>query len=744
MEQINDAYSNITTALGASPIDFDLAIIWIDKKGDSVFSRQVLTSYGYKLDILKKIDLSEGFYLLEEERKKSVLFILTLSNRIFTNSSASNLKKQLRLVLAKHEYNWKYIKVWLPLPIVNYTRLSFEKSYFNISDIIKDYPNFDFTIVIPNDERGIEFVNNYPVYNLLESKREPRSSKSKSNIFKGNTKTTKGPPPPPGFSEDDEDSVDKSIHVGTDKIPFHLDLVEDDDKLSREPIARSLTRLLNNQIFKGNITKKETRKSNFAFMVHLQGAWGDGKSTFLNLIRKNLNNKTNKWIVIDFNAWQHQHISPPWWPFLDQIYQQSIQQIPPRMASHLWFCEQWRRLIKYKGFSRLITFGLVVLFSILIIRFYPLIFEFAERINQVNSEKSINSKSTLKFLFEIIVGIGSLLGLFYTLANFLSKPFFISSPETAKTFLEHATDPMQKIKKHFQSLIKNNETCGFRTAIFIDDLDRCNAQFTVQLLEGIQTLFRDKQVLYIVAGDKHWISTCFENHYEKYNDVVKEPTQKLGYLFLEKAFQLSLRLPNVSGEIKEDYWKYILQIKQQKDHSKEDIDKDRRETIIEEIQKEHKTEDYSSSEVIQGFKEKYDLNEEQATDITLEILDKDNEDVNHVLQEHFDLLDTNPRGIKRLANQYNIYRNTLIAEGKTFNRDKLFRWIILQNKYPVFTDWLEFKLDTISGDIKDVQDWKEEISKDTLWKKLIHDQSNTKGGKLLIDDIKAFTGLLKN
>ena len=145
--------------------------------------------------------------------------------------------------------------------------------------------------------------------------------------------------------------------------------------------------------------------------------------------------------------------------------------------------------------------------------------------------------------------------------------------------------------------------------------------------------------------------------------------------------------------------------------------------------------------MVKEFKEKYDLNEEDATDITLEILDKDNQDVHHVLQEHFDLLDTNPRGIKRLANQYNIYRNILIAEGKSFNRDKLFRWIILQNKYPVFTDWIEHNLHVISGDIMDDEKWNEGITNDSLWKKLVHDQNNSKGGKLVVDDIKVFSGL---
>ena len=66
-----------------------------------------------------------------------------------------------------------------------------------------------------------------------------------------------------------------------DKIPFHLDQVVDEDKLGREPVAKAFVDLIKKDIF--------TEKLNFSFMVHLQGEWGAGKSSFLNFIAKNLN-----------------------------------------------------------------------------------------------------------------------------------------------------------------------------------------------------------------------------------------------------------------------------------------------------------------------------------------------------------------------------------------------------------------------------------------------------------------------
>ncbi len=586
-------------------------------------------------------------------------------------------------------------------------------------------------------KHGID-VNEY--LSILDSKNQNQSSSS-------------GPPPPSEFSEEpDKGNINKNnTEKYSDKIPFQLDLVENEDHLNREPIAKSLTRLLNDQIFKvANLdSEKESddekskpeNKKEYAFMMHLQGAWGDGKSTFLNLIRKHLNTGSNEWIVIDFNAWQHQHINPPWWPFLEQIYQQTYRKISFWKKRSLWFKEHWRRLIKYKGLPRLISFFLVLILVLFFLIFYPKIFGLIEKLNQ--------SDANAKFLIEFVIAIGTMVGLFYSFANFISKPFFITSPESAKTFLQHAADPMYKIKKHFESLIDDIHNCEYRVAIFIDDLDRCNSQFTVELLEGIQTLFKDRLILYVVAGDKQWISTSFENQYKDYNRIITKDTQRLGYLFLEKAFQLSIRLPKINGNIKQSYWDYILQLTGNNIKENRILDDKKRKLIIEEIEDEYSQDDYISQEVINELKEKYDLDDEQTTDIVLEILDKDDEDFKHLLRNHTDLLDTNPRGIKRLANQYNMYRNTLVSERRDFDRDKLFRWIILQNKYPVFTDWVEnniknikedLLLNNIIGDLPDAKKWKDSIENDIYWKKLIRDGDGDKGGVLKVRDIEIFVG----
>jgi hypothetical protein len=94
-------------------------------------------------------------------------------------------------------------------------------------------------------------------------------------------------------------------------------------------------------------------------------------------------------------------------------------------------------------------------------------------------------------------------------------------------------------------------------AVLIDDLDRCDKDYVVQLLEGIQTIFIRAPVTYVAAADRRWIEASFEERYEPFVQHLSEPARGLGYLFLEKAFQLSTTLPRIPPRI--DFLTMLLQ-----------------------------------------------------------------------------------------------------------------------------------------------------------------------------------------
>ncbi|MCM4162993.1 MULTISPECIES: P-loop NTPase fold protein [unclassified Arenibacter] len=534
----------------------------------------------------------------------------------------------------------------------------------------------------------------------------------------------------------EDDNVDQiEIQNGKDRIPFHLDNIETVDKLNREPVAKSLARLINKEIF-ANISLQHS------FMIHLQGEWGSGKSTFLNLIKNHLDVDNNNWVVVNFDAWQNQHISPPWWSFIDQVYRQAKEQFEWTESPSLWLKESARRIIWYSGWHKIMALVISVIFGILLISYGGAMIKVLAELPSAENIDNSTTGLTLDVFAKLIVSIGSILGLVYSLSKFLSTPFLMKSSGEAKSFLLRAADPMNSIKKHYNKLIEDINGEGYNVAIFIDDIDRCDRNYTISLLEGIQTLFKEKKVLYVVAGDKNWLSTCFENNYKEFVDKINRRKEKLGDSFLEKVFQLSIRMPNVSTKAKERYWHHILGLGELSldSQSKVKLSEELRDELKQKVINSYSTIYDSNPKMFAELETEYQLSEEDFSDIAIEALDENKADIRHLFSGHFNLINPNPRAVKRLANNYTMYRNTLIAERKYFNPNKLFRWLIIDDLYPALSKKISKlnNIEDINAQIDKMLLDSEELSK---LNRLLFDKENLHGGILEVEDIKDIMGI---
>jgi hypothetical protein len=119
---------------------------------------------------------------------------------------------------------------------------------------------------------------------------------------------------------------------------------------------------------------------------------------------------------------------------------------------------------------------------------------------------------------------------------------------------------MKNIQNRFGKLAKRLNKRS-RLAVFIDDLDRCKSDYVVSLLEGIQTLFRQGSVFFIVAADSKWLQTCFELVYKEFKDSIGEEGKPLGILFIEKTFQLTTPVPSIPKDFKAAFWNQLIAVK---------------------------------------------------------------------------------------------------------------------------------------------------------------------------------------
>jgi hypothetical protein len=434
--------------------------------------------------------------------------------------------------------------------------------------------------------------------------------------------------------------------------------------------------------------------------VNLHAPWGAGKTTVLHFMKSFLEDETlppeKRWVVVEFNAWQHEHRRPPWWPFLktvkSQVSDRLIAQKKRQRAAEVR--QKWRAwLFKAEAGPYLVVLFVVALLMALLWS---------------------GSSDVVKNIFG---GIGSILAVLATLTLYSRKAFF-GSEKSANLFHDYASDPLEKLSVLFKEMVAAADA---PVCIFIDDLDRCQNEFVVELLEGLQTSFRHRKVAYVVAADKFWIKTSFEDKYPSFCEKTADRTQPLGYQFLEKIFQFNVPLPGMASW-KQRYLEARLGLTGE-GTARQVQQSAKMEGVTDEILEGAGLSDVIDPSVADAAAEQREdreierlrgaIREQQPEGLTHEAVrtlsegvGKDNtayqaalaleytfsrvarQEAKHFLLQYLELLPDNPRVIKRIINAFGMAVATTILEQQVLDYDVLTRWTILEQCYPAVADEL--------------------------------------------------------
>ncbi len=484
-----------------------------------------------------------------------------------------------------------------------------------------------------------------------------------------------------------------------DPTPLHLDTPATVDHLGRRGFARALAIRLE-KIWRemnpvGVKKAAATHAPRGSFILHLHGEWGSGKSSILEFLRTALTAKREAdsprtpavaapWIVVDFNAWQNQRLDPPWWPLLDAIYRQAARQLSWGQRLAFRWREGWWR-------TRTKRADILIFLLVLVLVGIPLYLIFrSDFVSLIASglEKSAEKSGNISDILALVTA-------FLTATLVLSRSLLTGSARAAQSFLETAADPMERIQRHFQKMVGTIER---PIAVFVDDLDRCQSGYVVQLLEGIQTLFRDPRVVYVIAADQRWLHACFERTYEDFAESVHEPGRRLGSLFLEKAFEISIAVPNLSPAVQAEYWRHLL------GGDSEAIEREAA-TFEREARAEFAGAASEQQVVSRLAGEKREATDDAPAETPNPLRDRIRREaaverlanatieksVSYFLHPFAPLLDPNPRSMKRLLNAYAIRRDLAILAGHEVlvdeaRRKKLALWVILSLRWPAIED----------------------------------------------------------
>jgi len=488
-------------------------------------------------------------------------------------------------------------------------------------------------------------------------------------------------------------------------IETRPDLLDSVKNWSDDALKKSEDDLLGRVAFARFLAKRITSilPTEGAYAIHLYGPWGAGKSTVLNFLKDILEpnskkvsmwekvmqiiirlsnwgkkKKEDEWLVFEFNAWRHQHIEPPWWSLMEGVFQYTKKKLT------LWGLVQeysWR--LNLGGLIYLIPAIIMLWLFSLAISWIP------TNIIPPKVDQPLTTSEFLSAVASAAKNISEIIALILTVWGgilAINRSLLFGTAKSAQDYKDRIQDPMNEIKKHFNRLIKNLLKNNYRVVIFIDDLDRCRSSYVVELLEGIQTLFREAPVFFIVASDRRWLNACYEQVYEKFKSQVNELGKPLGTLFLEKAFRFSTPMPGISDELEKRYWLYLLDIKNDEQIVDFAVALKKADEIVSQIESEEEVRAVVKTSTKKEFAEQRAIREKAVERLaTPAIMAR----LEHTLRLYKELLEENPRAMKRLVNTYSANLTLDILSETNIERHQLVLWTILSTRWPSLAEYLE-------------------------------------------------------
>ncbi len=462
----------------------------------------------------------------------------------------------------------------------------------------------------------------------------------------------------------------KALTRPQETVTTHSDAPAIVDTLGRRTFAEVLGARIRDV---GAGLRKVGANSDSAFILHMDGPWGSGKSSILNFLKADLEQAKPRWLVIEFNAWRNQRRRPAWLPLILEVRSTAVRHFSWSLPA-VWLVWLWWR-IRMDWLSYLFALLLISIAGLLVWSTEPAAGGEAAERGLFGLTKA--AEDALKALGAIIAAAASFIA--------MARGFSLGSQRNAEIYLESKSEPFRRIVRLFEWLVW---AIHRPVAVFVDDLDRCDCDYVIELLEGIQTSLRAAPIVYVVAGDRNWICSSFEKHYADFSEKIGAPGRPLGYLFLDKVFQLSTSMPRLSARRQAEYWQQLL---------------DRNDPEAAALRPEKKLEAERRAEAdIKGMTRKEDVQQqidkvepgtfEREARLAAAARQTTTEEairaVEHRLQPFAGLLEANPRAMKRLVNAYGLNQARAYLEDRDVSVEALARWTIVELRWPLLADYL--------------------------------------------------------
>jgi WD40 repeat protein len=452
------------------------------------------------------------------------------------------------------------------------------------------------------------------------------------------------------------DDVSLPVRVG-DHVEWLSDRYAEVDRLGRKGLAEAIATRLD------RVSRATPDES---FLIHLDGPWGAGKSTILHFLRERLE---DRWLIVDFDAWRQARVGPPWWALLTSLRRALRRRLGWRRGAWLRVRETAARIRRDHAIAATAVLVITAVLAYLLA-----------------APDAVSLPAWVALIAWAVGAVTLLLGPGRGLAAFLMW----DSAMGAKRYEQWHRDPMEGLAEHFAWLVTHSP---WPILFFVDDLDRCDEGHVVDLLDSIQTLVRDSASgssgapCFAVAADGRWIRRSYERTHEGFDEAIGEPGRPLGYLFLDKLFQLTVEVPTIGRAQQEGYLRHLLGV-ERVDEPSDGM------TVQNRIAGSR-----DEQGIVDALNSASPRDRVDATAAAIKRLSEPSVEraTEHDLQKFAGVLERNPRSMKRFVNAYSMALITALIEGRRVDRERLALWTVLRLRWPDLAEHLRERPERLDG-----------------------------------------------
>lgn len=283
-------------------------------------------------------------------------------------------------------------------------------------------------------------------------------------------------------------------------------------------------------------------------MLGVFGSWGRGKTFFVDCVKdefdsnrlKQQEDKKEKYINVTFNAWKYQETETIWAYLyeiiLDTYHADGVKQNASGFKRK--FIARKRTFFlnfKRKGYSRF--FGIFLGFIASLVIAYVV---------------SSSLKQEVANYLISAVGVIGLIQAFFLYRKYYQGIKEVLNDYSSRNSYRSILGLQAEIQEELILLIKHwlKEKDDRRILLFVDDLDRCNEEKIIQIIDALRVMLDDeylvKKLIIIVAVDELLLERAIQLKYQDFK--VEKEKKNLVQEYMDKLFIAGIKFPSLNKE----------------------------------------------------------------------------------------------------------------------------------------------------------------------------------------------------